>query len=492
MLGPFSGWEGKTGRTGGRACTENNGVSDVYDEERATMKRTHTFISFLALVTLAAVQAAEPETLTALKGAAPGASEPQPPAAFSFAPNQFAGSLWYRPGNAKRLINGHLDESFGRKERWPVLMRNLKKNRGSFGIAAAEIGYMKDSAGLLTLLRTEGIPVSVEVPAFTQPLDGAQLARAEIHGEAVNGVNIFSSIFCISDPKDRSNPSGSGWFVTRDGSPFTPDELVFDERMPNLLPEFDAALLARTPGSWEQRKQAARKLSPFTAASQPYDRLLSSLMQDYVSYLKVAQARWGSRMPAVSLHWNVNPGWEWRDERGLDAIHAANPGWCKTPEEFHGIVFSSPQYNSVPYLNQLLDVLIAAGFKPRTVFMDVDWTYSIPYVTEVLRRHKPALAARGVQMGINVVEASLSEQEELFHDGHTLQRRADPLATPNALYENTLVAIMEYLQASGVYDKGMQIRVGSWSHRPSETGAEVNEATVGSLAHTANQIIKLP
>jgi hypothetical protein len=37
----------------------------------------------------------------------------------------------------------------------------------------------------------------------------------------------------------------------------------------------------------------------------------------------------------------------------------------------------------------------------------------------------------------------------------------------------------------------MQIRVGSWSHRPSETGTEVNEATPGSLAHSANQVIKL-
>jgi hypothetical protein len=444
------------------------------------MKPTVTLFTALLLAPLAAL-AAPPE-----------ANPPSPPSgAFSFAPNQLAASPWYRPGNPNRVINGHLDESFGRRELWPVLLQNLKRKRGSFCITAAEIGHLKDSAGLLTLLRSEGIPVSVEVPAFTQPLDGAQLARAEIQGEAVNGANIFSSIFRISDPKDRPNPFGTGWFVTRDGTHLIPDELVFDERIPNLLPEFDAALLARTPGSWEQRKQAARKLSPFTAARQPYDRLLDSLMQDFVSYLKVAKARWSGRMPAVSLHWNVNPGWEWRDEKGLDAIHAANPAWCKTAEEFHRIVFTSPQYNSVQYLNQLLDVLIAAGFKPRTVFMDVDWTYSIPYVTEVLRRHKPALAARGVQMGINVVEASLGMQEELLYEGQTLKKRADPRATPNALYENTLVAIMEYLRGSGVYEKGMQIRVGSWSHRPSETGTEVNEATPGSLAHTANQIIKL-
>lgn len=450
-------------------------------------------LTVVLLAPLSVLRAAELQVLTGLEEAASGASELSPQVAtFSFVPNQLAGSLWYQPGHRKQVINGHLDESFGRKELWPVLMRNLREHRGSFGITAAEIGYLKDSGGLLTLLRSAGIPVSVEVPAFTQPLDGTQLARAEIHGEAVNGANTFSSIFRINDPTDRPNPFGAGWFVTYDGTPFIPEELVFDERIPNLLPEFDAAVLARTPGDWEQRKQAARKLSPFTAARQPYDRLLNSLMQDYVNYLQVAKARWGDHMPAISLHWNVNPGWEWRDEKGLDAIHAANPAWCQTPEEFYGIVFTAPQYNSVQYLNQLLDLLIAAGFKPRTVFMDVDWTYSVPYITEVLRRHKSALAARGVQMGINVVEASLGEQEELFYDGQTLQKRADHGAAPNVLYENTLVAIVAYLRGSGVYDRGMQIRVGSWSHRPAETGTEVNEATVGSLAHAANQIIQSP
>jgi hypothetical protein len=214
-------------------------------------------------------------------------------------------------------------------------------------------------------------------------------------------------------------------------------------------------------------------------------------MQDYVRYLEVARAHWGDRMPAVSLHWNVNPAWEWRDERGLDAIHAANPDWCTTPEEFHRIVFTSPQYNSVRYLDQFLNVLNTAGFKPRTVFMDVDWTYSLPYVTELLRRHKSSLAARGVQMGINVVEAGLGEQEELFYDGHTLQRRVDPDTSPNVLYENTLVAIMAFLRGSGIYEPGMQIRAGSWSRRPAETGAQVDEASEGSLAHAANRIIVL-
>jgi hypothetical protein len=108
-----------------------------------------------------------------------------------------------------------------------------------------------------------------------------------------------------------------------------------------------------------------------------------------------------------------------------------------------------------------------------------------------LRRHKSSLAARGVQMGINVVEAGLGEQEELFYDGHTLQRRVDPDTSPNVLYENTLVAIMAFLRGSGIYEPGMQIRAGSWSRRPAETGAQVDEASEGSLAHAANRIIVL-
>ena len=51
-------------------------------------------------------------------------SSPPPPqagpaATFSFAPNQVAGCPWYRPGDPDRPINGHLDESFGQRERWP-------------------------------------------------------------------------------------------------------------------------------------------------------------------------------------------------------------------------------------------------------------------------------------------------------------------------------------------------------------------------------------
>jgi hypothetical protein len=411
-------------------------------------------------------------------------------ATFSFMPNQLSGNLWYRPGNPPELINGHADNSFGHKELWPTLLENLKQAHGSYSISAAEIGYMSTTAGLLQLLKSEGIPISVELPGFTQCIEGTLLGNAEIKGEAVNGVNIFSKIFGIDNEPDRTNPAGAGWFVTRDGQAFIPDELIFDERIPNLLPDFDPALLAHTAGTWEQRKQAAR-IVRCAIARQPYQPLLSSLMQDYVDYLNVAKAHWGDAMPAVSLHWNVNPGWEWRDEKGLDDIFARNPAWFDEPDNFWQIVANSPQYNSVQYLEQLVDVLTMAGFNLKTVYMDVDWTYDIPYITEILKRHKTALSTKGVQMGINVVEASIGDQEELYYEANTLKRRSDPLAARNVLYENTLISIMQFLKGSGIYEKGMQIRVGSWSHRPYEIGEQVNENTPGSLAHTANEIFNL-
>jgi hypothetical protein len=417
---------------------------------------------------------------------------PSQPCLFSFVPNQLAGNAWYKPGTPPQVINGHLDDSFGRKELWPQLRANLRRTHGSFSLFAAEIGHLSSTKGLLPLLKAEHIPVSVEMPGFTQCLDGTLIGKAEIEGEAVNGTNnLFATVFGIMKPVDRTDPNGKGWFVTRDNKAFVPDEILFDERIPNLLPEFDPEVLARTQGTWEQRKQAARKENGCAVSRQPYRQLLGALMQDYVKFLRVAKAHWGDRMPAISLHWNVNPGWEWRDEAGLDAIYTNDPHYFDVPANFWSIVAKHPQYNSVPALNDLIDLLTAAGFKPKTVYMDVDWTYDIPYVTEVLRLHKAALHARRVQLGINVVEASLGDQDELTFDGTTLKRRTVPIVSPNVLYENTLIAILQYLKSSGIYAADMQIRVGSWSHRPYEIGAQIEENMPGSLAHTANAIATL-
>ncbi|MDR1222931.1 MAG: hypothetical protein LBL07_08660 [Tannerella sp.] len=410
------------------------------------------------------------------------------PVSFSFVSNQCGGNVWYRPGGT--IVNAHLDESFGNRDLWPKLIDNLKRCGGSFSIYATEIGYMSSVSGLLPILKSEGIPVSIEMPGFTQCITGKLLGEAELNGKPVNGANIFSSIFTIRNPADRTDPDGKGWFVTKDRQPFIPDEILFDERMPNLLPQFDANRLAGTAGTWEERKNAAKINNGCAVSMGDYDVLLSTLMQDYVDFLNVAKAKWGDKMPDVGIHWNVVVGWDWRDQKGLDAIYSQNPNYFNSANNFY-MVWQYSQYNSVEYLNNLIDLLDAAGFKPRTVYMDVDWTYSIPYVTEVLKRHAVALKTKGVQLGINVVEASLQDNEELFYNGLTLMKRTVNGTKPNELYENTLIAIAQFLKGSGIYEKGVQIRVGSWSHRPYETGTQINENTTGSMAHTANSIVTL-
>ena len=409
---------------------------------------------------------------------------------FSFFPNQLAANIWYKPGGS--LINGHLDESFGDPQSWPQLLSNLKSSGGSFSLGAAEIGYLSTEQGLIPLLKKEGIPISVELPGFTQILSGTDLANAELNGKAVNGTdNIFSRIFAISNPTDRTDPDGKGWFFTNNRKYLIPDEILFDERQPNLCPQFDPKILAGTSGTWEERKAAARISNGYPYYTRPFNELLAGFRQDYLDFLQVAKVKWGEDMPEIGIHWNVNPGWEWRDQNAMDTIHARYPDYFNIASNFWRMVWDYPQYNSVEYCNQLVDDLTDAGFKPSRIIMDVDWTYNIPYIHEVLMRHKTALRNRDVQMAINVVEASIGDQEELYFDGTTLKRRNLPAEKPNVLYENTLVAIMEYLKHSGIYEEGMHIRVGSWSPRPYEIQSEVDENIPGSMAHAANQIFNM-
>lgn len=408
---------------------------------------------------------------------------------FSFVPNQIAANAWYKPGGT--LVNGHLDESFGNQNWWPVLISNLQRTGGSFSLFAAEVGHMSSANGLIPLLKAKGIPISVELPGFTQCIDGTPLGQAELNGQPVNGMNIFSQIFVITNTTDRIDPNNRGWFVTKDTVNWVPDEILFDERQPNLLPQIDPDKLATTPGTWDDRKTAAKINNGCPVTMGNFDAGLESLRQDYAKFLNVAKAKWGANMPAASVHWNVNPGWEWRDQRGLDSINAHYPTYFFTPANYWGIVQNYPQYNSVQYLNSLVDVMTTAGFKPKTVLMDVDWRYNVPYITEVLMRHKTALKAKGVQMGINIVDASMTDDQELYLDGATLSTRTVAGANPNVLYEHTLLAIMQFLINSGIYEDGMQLRVGSWSHRPYETGSAIAESNPGAMAHTANQIIQL-
>lgn len=399
-------------------------------------------------------------------------------AEFSFVPNQCRANWWYRP--AGELINGHLDESFGDAGLWPQLLANLKQSGGPFSMFAPEVAHLSSGGGLLAVLQSEGIPLSVELPGFTQCILGRTIAEAELYGRWEGGDHVMYGGFPQTHPR--------GWFVTAGGTEIIPDQILFDERQPNLCTEIDPVILARTEGSWEERLEAAKKYVRCDRAMLPWTELLPALRQDYIDYLALAREKWGDRMPSIGIHWNVVMGWEWRDQRALTTINEMDSTLYCDPARFYSAASLYPQYNSVGYCNELVDALTAAGFKPDVVLMDVDWLYDIPYITEVLRRHKTQLGARGVQMGINIVEAGLPHDEELVFDGVTLLRRRDTQANPNILHENTLVAIVEYLIASGIYEPGMQMRVGSWEHRPYETGREIDERREGSMAHTANRI----
>ncbi|MDR3308717.1 MAG: hypothetical protein LBS80_02055, partial [Tannerella sp.] len=168
----------------------------------------------------------------------------KPPASFSFVANQCGGNVWYKPDGT--IVNGHIDESFGNRDLWPELIENLKRTGGSFSLYAAEIGYMSSENGFLSIVKSEGIPVSVEMPGFTACIPGALLGESELNGKTVDGKNLFSTRYGITHSDNRIDPDEKGWFVTKDGQPFIPDEILFDERIPNLLPQFDADILANT------------------------------------------------------------------------------------------------------------------------------------------------------------------------------------------------------------------------------------------------------
>ncbi|MEY4066624.1 MAG: hypothetical protein RIR26_2832 [Pseudomonadota bacterium] len=418
---------------------------------------------------------------------------------FSITPNQGAANSWYKlpePNTGEvKVVNGHLDESFGDPTRWPLLLKNLKAANGTFNLFASEIGHLSAGSGFLKVAAENQLPLSVEVPGFTQCADGAALAEAELYGRPIPSGNFFCTHLGLCSPTDRKDPSGAGWFVTRDNIPIVPNEIIFDERMPNLLPSFDAGILAQTTGSWSDRKSQAKTDRTCAQTLNPTQPRLEGLQDDYIEYLSAARQKWSDRMPRVSLHWNVNPGWEWHDEMCLDKIYQQNPSFFLDKNNLW--LLKSPCHNSVEYLKQLILRVRNAGFNVHSVMMDVDWTYDTAYVVENLKRLKAMLSGLGVQLGINVVIAfdkngpCPTPDCEVFLNGKTLSTRKTAGISTNELYERSLLQITKLLQQEGILDGSVQLRVGSWSERPSETGARVSESIPGSMAHTANKIFSV-
>jgi len=407
-----------------------------------------------------------------------------PPGKYTFAPNQLAANQWYQPGGG--LINGHITESFGREELWPGLRTRLKTNHGALGIPAAEIGFM--TSGTLARFRAEGLRVSVETPAFTQCLSGAQIADLELAGRSPPGRNLFQTIFHVAGESGRTDPTGKGWFVTRDGQSYTPDEVVLDERVPNLLASFDLDTLLRNAATqgWAARKAAARH-DPCAAASafHPGVDRLTGLLGDYLAYHSALAARFKAP-PAFSFHWNVNAGWEWRDEPCLDALAQKDPD-PKTFEHDYRYLAGACHRDSAT-LARLLDQLCAAHACPFAVYLDMDLVYLTPYAIDAIQRDKAVIRAHGVAFGIDLTDECDGKPgcvDGLTSVDHFGVVPANSGSNDNGLDQQTIVNTYDFLRRSGVIDADTHVRIQSWSTRPHEVGAAVSEKSPGSFANTA-------
>jgi len=405
---------------------------------------------------------------------------------YTFVPNQLAAARWYKP--AGQLVNGYIQESFGNKGNWPQLRRFLQQTNGAFGLFAAEIGYL--TSDWLLDLRRIGIGVSVETPAWTQCASGIELARADLFGSPVDGRNIFQSIFRIDDTIGRSDPFRSGWFFTRDGQDYAPDEIVLDHRILSLLPSFDnATLLTSSPGlSWQTRKDAARR-DPCPRAESfhsPYVDRVEGVLLDYVDYARISAQKFPSR-PAFSFHWNVVPLWEWSDEQCLDVLHELHPNIASFANAF--LHLERPCHRDTAILDRLVDMLCQASACPATVFMDIDLTYQTAYALDVLHRDREVLHKHGVAFGIDLVdqcETQIACVQVAVAPGQLRQelKTADDVHSENMLYQQSLLNKFRFLVDNGIIDQDTHVRFESWSTRPVETKNETAENKQGSFANT--------
>ncbi len=250
---------------------------------------------------------------------------------FWFAPNQGAANVWYQPPPGSGVINGHIERSFKYFEYWPKLRATLLRNMSGFAVGTSELGFMNRAT--LQQFRDATIPVSTESPSFTQCADGRDLASLDFDGVSPpSPPDFFCSIFaiCSGTPStdNRNDPHGTGWFRTLDDQAYTPEELVLDERMPNLLPSYDYATI--TNGSitdWAQRKaMALRDNCTYANTFNPYADRITGLIHDYVEYAVAMKAHFAPNLPPrLSLHWNVHPAWEWSNPAWLDQLHSRLP-----------------------------------------------------------------------------------------------------------------------------------------------------------------------
>jgi hypothetical protein len=437
--------------------------------------------SFLLLTAFAAAFE-QPDTMRPL--GAPGR--------YTFFPNQLAANEWYKP--AGRLVNGHIAESFGSERNWPELRRFLHETKGAFGVNAAEVGYL-NSEWLLGL-RRGGIRVSAEASAWTQCVEGKNLARTELFGRTEGERNAFESVFHIHTTNGRSDPLGHGWFFTKDERDYAPDEIVLDHRIDFLIPhfDFDALLAAHAGQSWQSIKDAARR-DPCPAADKfhnpPVDRLTGAVL-DYIDYANLIAQKFPDK-PAFSFHWGVDPHWEWADERCLDALHDGHPD----PASFVNALrrLERPCHRDTEILDRLVRSLCQAGVCPSTVFMDIDLHYNTAYALDVLRRNRDVLNKHGIAFGVDLVDecneqTSCIQAEVAPGEMRLSHRAASDAQSENMLDQESLINKFKFLVANDIIDDKTHVNFESWNVRPAEMGDETAESKKGSFANTVLKLVR--
>jgi hypothetical protein len=414
------------------------------------------------------------------------------PARLWLVPNQLASEPWYRQGGGWAQpgapINGHIQESFGHLEYWPQLRQHLVAHGGGLGIYASEIGHLSDAT--IGAIRSAGVPISVEVPGWTQiQFRGEDVARAELTGARIGATNIFASVFLIVSPTDRPDPDGRGWFVTADGSDFEPEEIILDERVQGARPWFDPWALAQASGSWSRRKASARRVAS-ELYNAGWDTTLSALIEDYRSYARQIRARWPIP-PRFALHWNANPWVEEEDEACMDRNAARGEPYTNPAVLAEG---RQPCYRTAADLTQIVAALCAEGMCPAAVYLDLSWPSNSAWALEFLRRNRAALAPYGVSIGIDLVDSGCRPGQVMGRIPNAGALGCFPGGgrADNELAFEGQYNILRFLIDSDLYGlHTTALRFSAWSPRPYEIGAQVAEwhTAPPGMAAAANRVL---
>lgn len=423
---------------------------------------------------------------------------------FWFFPNQLGAQEYWRPKGS--LVNGHWRESFSQFSYWPQLSQHLSQIGGGVGIIVTEIAFMKKSE--LDEIRNRGMRIQIDEMMWTQCTDGVDAARLELFGGDIRGMTLKDVIY--GSKPARAGIYQQGFFKTEDGQDFAPDEIVLDERLPNLGYIIDANELAKPHGTWEERKNRARSdRCPGANSFNPGLTRFEGLKYDYVEYSRMLRQRWPQNTPGLSFHWNASPGWDlgW-DERCFDRQRAAEmaagrPDPYLDPANIAYLRF--PCHNGVDMAREVIVAMCMDGQCPRTVYLDMDLSYNNDWVIEDLRRYKAMLSAIALPDGRTVsVGYGLNMHDHCYVEGLSCYRGfANGQLTnekrggnQNVLFEESVVNVGSFLRHHGVLDEETHVKFFTWDARPVETGAQVSESNPGSMAHAAltflNQIPTKP